>query len=406
MQTQLAEFIRNTPQGQRADRILRNCVHCGFCNATCPTYQLLGDERDGPRGRIYLIKQVLEGSAVTQLTQRHLDRCLTCLNCQTTCPSGVEYGRLLDIGRDLIEARVRRPRRERWVRTWLLRVLPYPRRFTSLLRLGQVWRPLLPSKLKRNIPAYTLPSRAWPTRTHPRMMLILEGCVQPALSPNINNAAAHALDAMGIATVRASGAGCCGAISHHLADTSAALNFMKRNIDAWWPSIESGVEAIIMTASGCGAMVKEYAEHLKHDPHYGDKAARVSELTRDLSEIVASEPISDAIRRPPGNRRVAFHAPCTLQHGQKLGGVVEQILTQAGFELVPVADAHLCCGSAGTYSILQKELSQQLLRNKLENLRRANPELIATANIGCQLHLQSGTEQRVVHWVELIADLM
>ncbi len=406
MQTQLAEFIRNTPQGQRADRILRNCVHCGFCNATCPTYQLLGDERDGPRGRIYLIKQVLEGSAVTQLTQRHLDRCLTCLNCQTTCPSGVEYGRLLDIGRDLIEARVRRPRRERWVRTWLLRVLPYPRRFTSLLRLGQVWRPLLPSKLKRNIPAYTLPSRAWPTRTHPRMMLILEGCVQPALSPNINNAAAHALDAMGIATVRASGAGCCGAISHHLADTSAALNFMKRNIDAWWPSIESGVEAIAMTASGCGAMVKEYAEHLKHDPDYGDKAARVSELTRDLSEIVASEPISDAIRRPPRNRRVAFHAPCTLQHGQKLGGVVEQILTQAGFELVPVADAHLCCGSAGTYSILQKELSQQLLRNKLENLRCANPELIATANIGCQLHLQSGTEQRVVHWVELIADLM
>ncbi len=264
-------------------------------------------------------------------------------------------------------------------------------------------RSLLPSKLKRKIPAYISPKRAWPTHDHPRKMLILEGCVQPVLSPNINVAAAHVLDALGIATIRAPGAGCCGAISHHLADTSAALAFMKRNIDAWWPHIETGVEAILITASGCGAVVKEYAEHLKDEPLYAEKAARVSELTRDLSEVMLDEPLGDLIR-PPLSRRVAFHAPCTLQHGQKLVGIVEKILTQAGFDLVPVTDAHLCCGSAGTYSILQQELSQRLLRNKLENLQRANPELIATANIGCQIHLQSGTERRVIHWIELLAD--
>jgi glycolate oxidase iron-sulfur subunit len=403
LQTQLAEFIRDTPLGQRADRILRSCVHCGFCNATCPTYQLLGDELDGPRGRIYLIKQMLEGSSVTHRTQLHLDRCLTCLNCQTTCPSGVEYGHLLDIGRSLLEERVQRPRPQRWVRTWLRRVLPYPNRFKTLLRIGQVLRPLLPSDLKRKIPAYTSPTHAWPTRDRPRKMLMLEGCVQPALSPNINIAAARALDALGIATVRAQSAGCCGAVSHHLGASSAALTFMKRNIDAWWPHIEAGAEAVLMTASGCGAVVKEYGEHLRNDPQYSNKAARVSELTRDLSEVMANEPLSGLIRAPR-NHRVAFHAPCTLQHGQKLGGVVEKILTQVGFELVPITDAHLCCGSAGTYSILQRKLSQQLLQNKLKNLQGNKPELIATANIGCQIHLQSGSRQRVVHWIELIAE--
>jgi glycolate oxidase iron-sulfur subunit len=400
MQTNLAEFIKDTEQGKEADRILRTCVHCGFCNATCPTYQLLGDELDGPRGRIYLIKQVLEGHEPTRKTQLHLDRCLTCVNCETTCPSGVEYGKLVDIGRERVEEHVKRPLLERLQRRGLRLVMPYPRRFTPLLRLGQLFRPLLPAALKTKVPPKVSAS-AWPQTEHARKMLILEGCVQPAISPAINAATARVLDMLGISVVRAQDAGCCGAMSHHLTAHDEAKRFMKRNIDAWWPHIEAGSEAIIITASGCGSVVKDYARILNDDPYYRDKAATVSALTRDLSEILRDEDTSRL--RPNKPRRIAFHSPCTLQHGQKLQGVVEKILTNAGFELVQVADSHLCCGSAGTYSILQADLSQQLLDNKLKNLQQNNPELIATANIGCLAHLQTKARVPVVHWVELLS---
>jgi glycolate oxidase iron-sulfur subunit len=400
MQTDLAEFIKDTEQGKEADRILRTCVHCGFCNATCPTYQLLGDELDGPRGRIYLIKQVLEGHEPTRKTQLHLDRCLTCVNCETTCPSGVEYGKLVDIGRERVEEHVKRPLLERLQRLGLRLVMPYPRRFTPLLRLGQLFRPLLPAALKTKVPP-KVSAGAWPQTQHARKMLILEGCVQPAISPAINAATARVLDMLGISVVRAQDAGCCGAMSHHLTAHDEAKRFMKRNIDAWWPHIEAGSEAIIITASGCGSVVKDYARILNDDPDYRDKAAKVSALTRDLSEILRDEDTSRL--RPNKPRRIAFHSPCTLQHGQKLQGVVEKILTKAAFELVPVADSHLCCGSAGTYSILQADLSQQLLDNKLKNLQQNNPELIATANIGCLAHLQTKARVPVVHWVELLS---
>lgn len=399
MQTNLAQFIRDTEQGKEADRILRTCVHCGFCNATCPTYQLLGDELDGPRGRIYLMKQVLEGEQPTHKTQIHLDRCLTCMNCETTCPSGVAYGKLVDIGRELVEERVKRNLFERLQRRTLRLLLPYPRRFTPLLRLGQFFRPMLPTALKTKVPPRTA-APTWPQARHARKMLLLEGCVQPAISPAINAAAARVLDRLGVSVIRARGAGCCGAMSHHLTAHDEAKRFIKRNIDAWWPHVKRGAQAIVMTASGCGSVVKEYGRILKDDPEYRDKATQVSELTQDVSEILRDEDMDQFKTGRP--RRIAFHPPCTLQHGQKLQGVVERILSNLGFELAPVADNHLCCGSAGTYSILQADLSQQLLDNKLDNLQRNDPELIATANVGCLAHLQSKARVPVVHWVELL----
>lgn len=400
MQTNLAEYIKDTDDGREADAILRKCVHCGFCLATCPTYQLLGDELDSPRGRIYLIKQVLEGHAPTENTQLHLDRCLTCRNCETTCPSGVEYGRLADIGKRLVEEQVERPLPGRLMR-WALRLLiPYRGRFGAALGMGRLLRPLLPGRLKAGIPA---PAAAgpWPERRHDRTMLVLQGCVQPAIDPGTNAAAARVLDRLGISLVTAD-EGCCGAVSYHLSATEEGRDFMRRNIDAWWPYIENGAEAIVIAASGCGAMVKEYGEVLRHDPEYADKAARVSDLASDLSEVLAREDLSALAPRRDAPRKVAFHPPCTLQHGQKIRGVVERILGEAGFELTPVPDAHLCCGSAGTYSILQRGLADRLKRNKLEALQRGGPELIATGNIGCQTHLQSGTGLPVKHWIELL----
>jgi glycolate oxidase iron-sulfur subunit len=401
MQTNLAQFIRDTEQGKEADRILRTCVHCGFCNATCPTYQLLGDELDGPRGRIYLMKQVLEGEQPTRKTQIHLDRCLTCLNCETTCPSGVAYGKLVDIGRELVEEKVKRNVFERLQRRALRLLLPYPHRFTPLLRFGQFFRPVLPTVLKTKVPPWTA-APSWPQARHARNMLILEGCVQPAISPTINAATAHVLDRLGISLIRARGAGCCGAMSHHLTAHDEAKRFIRRNIDAWWPHVTRGAQAIVITASGCGSIVKEYGRILKDDHEYCDKAAKISELTQDVSEILRDEDFGHF--KTARARRIAFHPPCTLQHGQKLQSVVEGILDKLGFELVPVADNHLCCGSAGTYSILQAGLSQPLLDNKLDNLQRNDPELIATANIGCLAHLQSKARVPVVHWVELLTN--
>ncbi|MBU1191163.1 MAG: glycolate oxidase subunit GlcF [Gammaproteobacteria bacterium] len=402
MQTTLTAAVLSTPEGQEADAILRSCVHCGFCTATCPTYQLLGDELDGPRGRIYLIKQMLEGQPVTRDTQIHLDRCLTCRACETTCPSGVRYGRLADIGRGIAEQRVARPLTERVFRRLLRGVLPHPNRFGSLLRLGQHVRPLLPKSLRTKIP----PPQAvgeWPTAQHTRRMLVLAGCAQSSTTPNTNAAAARVLDRLGISLITAPTAGCCGALSHHLSAETEALNFMRRNIDAWWPYIEQGIETIVMTASGCGVMVKEYGPLLAHDPGYADKAARISALTRDLSEVLAAEDLTK-LGNFGKNRRIAVHAPCTLQHGQNLPGAVEGLLTNLGFELTEVRDSHLCCGSAGSYSLLQPKLSQQLRDNKLDALQSGKPELIVTANVGCQLHLASGSEVPVRHWIELLDD--
>ncbi len=396
MQTRLLEKYRNTP----AEDILRSCVHCGFCNATCPTYQLLGDELDGPRGRIYLIKQLLEGQPPTRAIQTRLDRCLTCLNCETTCPSGVRYHKLLEIGRELVEAGVERPLPERLKRRAMLSILPHPERFGAALRLARAVRPLLPPPLAEKIdkpaPAASPPPRA----AHARRMLLLDGCAQPALAPAINTAAIAVFDRLGIALETVPQAGCCGALSHHLGDSEGARRHMRRNIDAWLPQIEAGAEALITTASGCGAHVKDYGELLGDDPGYAEKAARISAVTRDISEIIANERL-DALPRGRG-RRIVFHPPCTLAHGQRLNGVVETILRNLEYELLPVQDSHLCCGSAGVYSLLQPEIATRLRDNKLRHLETGKPEIIVTANIGCQEHLKSGAAVPVRHWIELL----
>lgn len=401
MQTALSDFIRDTPEGQEANDILRKCVHCGFCTATCPTYQLLGDELDGPRGRIYLIKQVLEGHSVSAKTRLHLDRCLTCRSCETTCPSGVRYHRLLDIGRAVVDERAPRPWHERVLRRLLRIVLPHRHRFAFMLGIGRALKPMLPMALQRKIP----PRQAaglWPQGRHGRTMLTLDGCVQPAIAPQINSASARVLDRLGIALQRVPQAGCCGAVSYHLSAHDEGLTQMRRNIDAWWPALEAGAEAIVITASACATMVKAYGELLRDDPQYAEKAARVSALTRDIAEVVAREDFESLRQAIPSRPRVAFHAPCTLQHGEGQAGVVEGILQRLGFALAPVADAHLCCGSAGTYSLLQPTLSTQLLNNKLACLQAGQPDVIASANIGCLAHLGTGADLPVRHWIELI----
>ncbi len=399
MKTDLLSRYRDTESGREAEAILRSCVHCGFCNATCPTYQLLGDELDGPRGRIYQIKQLLEGQDVGNLTRIHLDRCLTCRSCETTCPSGVQYGRLVDIGRELIEQEVPRPWEESWLRRVLLWVLPYPRRFAALLRLGRLVRPLLPAALKAKVPANRT-QRSWPQAEHSRFMLVLEGCVQQAVTPDSNAAAAQVFDRLGIQLRPAPG--CCGAASYHLAATTDGLDFARRNIDAWWPAVEAGCEAIISTASGCGVMVKDYGHLLAADPDYADKAQRISRLTRDACEVLAEQDLS-ALQVSGAGRRIAFHPPCTLQHGQKITGAVESLLTRLGFELVPVSDTHLCCGSAGTYSVLQPEIATQLRDDKLRALQKHQPEMIVTANVGCELHLETAAGVPVRHWISLLS---
>lgn len=417
MKTNLAEFIKNTPEGREADSILRACVHCGFCTATCPTYQLLGDELDSPRGRIYLIKELLEGNAYSAKTQLHLDRCLTCRACETTCPSGVQYGRLVDIGRNIVEKRVGRTFGEILKRAALRTVLPNPSLFGLLLSIGQLLRPLLPAAVRRKVPKSAAHNTEWPEPRHARRMLVLDGCVQPSLAPDINAATARVLDRLGISLLKAEAAGCCGAVTFHLNRQEDALGYVRRNIDAWWPHIAAGVEGVIMTASGCGTMVKEYGHLLAHDSAYAEKAKRISELTKDISEILSAErehvgallardspvkrhraPVADSAAKP----RIAFHSPCSLQHGLQIRGKVEALLTAAGFELTPVPDSHLCCGSAGTYSILQPALSQRLLRNKVDALESGKPTILATANIGCLTHIQSGSALPVRHWIELL----
>jgi glycolate oxidase iron-sulfur subunit len=414
MQTQLAPPYQGTHEGRQAEEILRRCVHCGFCTATCPTYQLLGDELDGPRGRIYLIKQVLEGATPTAATQQHLDRCLTCRNCESTCPSGVQYGQLVEIGRQLVDAQVERPRAER-AKRWLLKEGLTSPLFAPAMKLGQALRPLVPAALRDKVPAKAPPqAHRWPTRAHARKVLMLMGCVQPAMMPNINSATARVLDAAGIQTLVADGAGCCGAIRSHLNDHEGGLADMRRNIDAWWPLVEGlteagQVEAIVMNASGCGLTVKEYGQALAHDPAYRDKAARISALTRDLSELLPD--LLPALKSRLGSRRpdqrLAYHPPCTLQHGQRLRGGVEGALRELGFSVeLASCDSHLCCGSAGTYSVLQPELSKQLRDRKLAALAPLQAQTIVSANIGCIQQLQSGSALPVRHWVELLDEAL
>ncbi len=401
MQTTLTESLRSTPDGREAESILRTCVHCGFCTATCPTYGLLGDERDGPRGRIYLIKEALEGEAVTRRTQVHLDRCLACRACETTCPSGVRYGRLLDIGRAAIERRVRRTIAERVKRRLLCTVMPHESRFSPLLGLARRLRPLLPTAWRNAIPPLQ-ESGSWPRSMHNRRMLALGGCVQPSIAPNIDAATARVLGRLGIGLQRVAGSGCCGALSYHLGNQRDGLEFARRNIDAWWPHIDDGAEAIVLNASGCGLMVKEYGYLLRDDPAYADRAARISTMALDVGEVLTKEDRSRLVPLTRTGVRIAFHAPCTLQHGQRISGIVETILMDAGFELTPVPDGHLCCGSAGTYSLLQPELSQRLLHQKVDALESGQPAAIATANIGCLAHLQSRAGVPVRHWIELL----
>ena len=407
MQTNLAPEFSGTPEGEEADAILRACVHCGFCTATCPTYQLLGDELDGPRGRIYLIKQVLEGTAPTAKTQLHLDRCLTCRNCETTCPSGVQYGRLLDIGRGIVDARVGRTPAEAAQR-WALRkgMLARPL-FGAALALGRVAKSLLPREIGDRIPAGRS-GGPWPASRHARTMLVLEGCVQPSIAPNIDAAMARVLDRVGISLLQVSAGGCCGALSQHLSEHEEAQAIARRNIDAWWPHLERGAEAVVVTSSGCGVMVKDYGHLLARDPAYAARAQKIAALAKDPVEVIAAEwkAIAPLVAMDMGSMRVAFHPPCTLQHGMKLKGRVEELLNAMGFELLPVADAHTCCGSAGTYSILQPALAEPLKRAKVAALEAHRPQVIATSNVGCLTHIASGTTKPVRHWIELLDERM
>jgi glycolate oxidase iron-sulfur subunit len=408
MQTKLSAEFKNSQDGRDAESILRSCVHCGFCNATCPTYQILGDELDGPRGRIYLIKEMLEGGEVSRSTQQHLDRCLTCLNCETTCPSGVRYGKLVSIGRTLVETRVDRPWKERLSR-WLLKEGLTSPLFAPAVRIASRARRLVPRTLRKYVPQTERSGpAAWPVGRHERKVLLLAGCVQPAMLPNINGATARVLDACGIESLIADGAGCCGALRDHLSDHEGGLRDARRNIDAWWPLIDAGtVEAIVMNASACGLAVKHYGEALAHNSAYAKKAARISALTRDFSELLPdiAPLLKGKLRIPAG--RVAFHAPCTLQHGQNLRGGVEAQLAALGFDVLPAArEGHLCCGSAGTYSVLQPRLARELRDRKLANLVLSNPCTIASANVGCIQHLQSGTGLPVRHWIELLDEAL
>jgi glycolate oxidase iron-sulfur subunit len=406
MDTRLSDELRATHAGRIAEEILRKCVHCGFCTATCPTYQLLGDELDGPRGRIYLIKQVLEGKPVTEKTRTHLDRCLTCRSCETTCPSGVQYSHLLDVGRQVVEARLPRTLSDRLTRAVLKAVLPRPALFGAAVALGRFVQPLLPAALANKLPPAQAAGAPWPKPAgQARRMLGLAGCVQSSLAPNINAATARILDRLGIALFEEAKAGCCGAVRFHLNDQEAGKEDMRRNIDAWWPHVEAGIEAIVVTASGCGVQVRDYVHILADDAIYAEKAAKISALCRDPSEILSAEKaglLPLLAPRPEKRGKLAFHSPCTLQHGLQIRGSIEVLLQAAGYELTAVADSHLCCGSAGTYSILQPELAGKLRDNKLAALHAGGPALTATANIGCMMHLQAGSALPVRHWIELI----
>ena len=406
MQTFIQESLRNTTQGKEAERILRACVHCGFCTATCPTYQILGDELDGPRGRIYLIKSMLEGKSATEKTMLHLDRCLTCRACETTCPSGVEYGKLLDIGRHEVETRISRPWHQKFYRLLILQIFPYKPRFKLLLRLGQLFRPLLPHALKCIITPYKRQKLYKSKADSNREIILLSGCVQSSLAPEINSSVKKILDHLNVVTYEIENEQCCGALSHHLNASEQAFKFMRKNIDTIWPLIEQDVEAIISTASGCGVHIKEYGYLFREDKLYADKAKKISSLVKDISEYITDFELEKFFNKQNSVKTIAFQSPCTLQHGQKLNGLVEGMLTRLGYTIVPVKDAHLCCGSAGVYSLLQKDISSRLREEKLKNLLEDEPEIILTSNIGCREHLGQSSPVPVKHWAEEVAKLL
>jgi len=401
MQTTLHPTLCASPAAREGASIIGRCVHCGFCLANCPTYQLLGDERDSPRGRIYLIQSMLENASASATTQTHLDRCLGCRACETACPSGVRYGALLDIGRGLLEAQRPRPLRQRWLRTALLGVVPSRARFDAMLRLGRRVRGVLPRRWRAKIPARASTVAADPPgNSYARRVLALDVCAESA-TPATRASLTRVLARCGIAIESASGAGCCGALAYHLGRHTEGLAAMRRNIDAWWPLVERGAEAIVVSATGCGVTVRDYGHLLRDDAEYAERAAYIAALVRDPAEIVDAKP--HAWLAPIGRgRRVAFHAPCSLQHGIRGDARVERLLREAGYELAPVADAHLCCGSAGSYSILQPAIAEALRARKLAALVANGPAEIATANIGCQLHLGAAANMPVRHWIELI----
>lgn len=400
MQTKLSARVLATPSGRRADEILRACVHCGFCNATCPTYQLTGNELDGPRGRIYLIKDVLERDEGSKIAQQHLDRCLTCRACETTCPSGVAYGELAEIGRARLEVEVPRGVVERAVRWWMLTVMPRRDLFALFVRLGNMFRGILPRVLARAVP-HPGAARVWHTQPSTRRVLLLEGCAQAVVTPQVNAALAQILSRCGVEAIRTSAERCCGSLPLHLGAQDRARLTMTANVNAIYEAAQ-GCEAIISSASGCGVTIKEYDRLLAGDDALATRARWVAEHTRDAAEFVSTLALPTSTRSM--RRRVAWHSPCTLQHGQHVTGVVERVLRSAGFDLVAVSDAHLCCGSAGTYSVLQSQMAERLLENKVAGLTIDAPDVIATANIGCALHIAHGTSVPVVHWIELIND--
>lgn len=409
MQTQIADIFKDTHAGRAADEILRRCVHCGMCTAGCPTYLLTGDELDGPRGRIYQIKYVMEGSPATESVQKHLDRCLSCRSCETSCPAQVEYSKLLDIGRAEVERQVGRKKYDRCKRDILRALMNRPKIFAALYRVGQLFRPVLPTALRDKI----MPHReagTVPQTMHKRKMVMLEGCVQPAMSPNINMATRRVLDRLGIQILTAREAGCCGAVNLHMNAEAAALDNMRRNIDAWLPYLENGAEALIVTASGCGVTVKEYARHLQEDPEYAGKAAIISKAAKDIVEILAAEKdgLSRCLREKgrTGGQKIAYHPPCTLQHGQKLKGSVEKLFAGLGMQVYLPSNPHLCCGSAGTYSIFQAELSDRLRDNKITSLEVLQPDIVLSGNIGCIAHLGAKSRVPVKHWIEYLDGLL
>ncbi len=400
MQTNISKHYKDIPEYHIADKILRSCVHCGFCTATCPTYQLLGNELDSPRGRIYLIKQILEGEKVTHKTQLHLDRCLTCRACETICPSGVEYGHLLDIGRKYVDKTIKRTSLDRIKRRLLITVLPHPKRFSFLFKLSYYFNFLLPSHLKTTLPPKLKNKKN--QETFSRKMMLLSGCAQPTMAPQINAATIKLLNNLKIEIIEIPDVLCCGAVTHHLTEENKTIATIKNNIDRWWPLIQNGVESIIVNASGCSVMVKDYGFIMQSISDYSEKAKKVSSLCQDICEVLQN---SDLSKFKNTNKRIAFHPPCTLQHGMKLNGVVENILQTAGYQLTKIKDNHLCCGSAGTYSILQSKISNQLVQNKVNNIEADYPEIIVSANIGCLHHLQHNTSLQVKHWIELFAEL-
>ncbi len=414
MQTSFTDAQLRDPAIARSNEILRTCVHCGFCTATCPTYQVLGDELDSPRGRIYLIKDMLEnGRPADERTVKHIDRCLSCLACMTTCPSGVHYMHLVDHAREYIEQTYRRPWRDRALRAVLAAVLPYPKRFRLALlgaKIGRPFKALMPDARLRamlemapkQIPAVSRNDdpQVFPANGERRMRVaLMTGCAQKALNTDINDATIRVLTRLGAEVVVAKGAGCCGALTHHMGKTDESHRFAAANIAAWMAEkAADGLDAVVINTSGCGTTVKDYG-HMFRTSALAPDAATVAGLAKDISEVLTDLGLPEGA---PKGLRVAYHAACSLQHGQQIKALPKDLLKRAGFEVVEPVDSHLCCGSAGTYNLMQPEISGQLKALKVKSLEAKKPDVIAAGNIGCMMQIGSGTGVPVVHTVELL----